>query len=125
MNEDQPIDRGPLIILGASARGAAQSAIRSGFRPYAIDLFADLDLQRIAPAVQIERYPAEFLTALAAAPQAPWIYTGSLENYPRLVARLAKLRPLVGNGPEVLKKVRDPRWLAELLASFAVRFPET
>lgn len=118
------MNHGPLIILGASARAAAQSAIRAGYDPYPIDLFADWDLQHLDP-VQIERYPTEFLTALAAAPQAPWMYTGSLENYPRLIARLSKLRPLQGNGPEVLKKVRDPRWLAELLADSPVRFPET
>lgn len=118
------MNHGPLIIVGASARGAAQAAIRAGFEPYPIDLFADLDLQHLNP-VQIERYPTEFLTALAAAPQAPWMYTGSLENYPRLVARLARLRPLHGNGAEVLTKVRDPRWLAELLADGPVKFPET
>jgi predicted ATP-grasp superfamily ATP-dependent carboligase len=118
------LNRGPLIIVGASARAAAQSAIRAGFHPYPIDLFADWDLQHLNP-VQIERYPIEFLRALAAAPDAPWMYTGSLENYPRLIARMARLRPLVGNGPEVLKKVRDPQWLAELLADSPVRFPET
>ncbi len=118
------MNQNPLIILGASVRAAAQSALRAGFQPYPIDLFADFDLQSLQP-VQIERYPAEFLAALAAAPQAPWMYTGSLENYPRLIARLEKLRPLVGNGPAVLKKVRDPRWLAELLADSPVKFPET
>jgi predicted ATP-grasp superfamily ATP-dependent carboligase len=118
------LNHGPLIILGASARAAAQSAIRAGFEPYPIDLFADWDLQPLNP-VQIERYPAEFLTALAAAPDAPWMYTGSLENYPRLIARLARLRPLQGNNAEVLTKVRDPRWLAELLADSPVKFPET
>lgn len=125
VTEPKTVDRGPLNILGASARAAAQSAARSGFQPYAIDLFGDRDLQEIGPAVQIERYPTEFLTALAAAPRAPWIYTGSLENYPRLVQRLAKLRPLIGNGPEVLTKVRDPHWLAEVMAGSAVRYPET
>ena len=119
------IDRGPLLILGASARAASQAAVRSGFRPYAIDLFADQDLRDCATAVRIARYPIEFLRAIAAAPQAPWMYTGSLENYPRLVARLAKLRPLVGNGPEVLEKVRNPSWLAQCLSQTPVHFPET
>jgi len=116
------MDRGPLIILGASVRAAAQSAIRAGYRPYPIDLFADSDLKHLDP-VQIERYPSGFLPALAAAPQAPWMYTGSLENYPRLIARLTKLRPLIGNGPEALRKVRDPFRLAEVVAGTAVKFP--
>lgn len=115
----------PLIILGASARAAAQSARRAGFSPHAIDLFGDADLRAIATVTQIERYPAEFLPALAAAPNAPWMYTGGLENYPRLVARLARLRPLLGNGPLALAKVRDPRWLAETVQGEEVRFPQT
>src|SRR5262245_29422274 len=96
-----------LIILGASARAAAQSAALSGFRPHSIDLFGDEDLRALGPVKKIDRYPTEFLAAISAAPQAPWIYTGGLENYPRLVARLAQLRPLFGNVPETLVKVRD------------------
>ncbi|WP_254513656.1 ATP-grasp domain-containing protein [Anatilimnocola floriformis] len=118
------MERGPLIILGASVRAAAQWAIGAGYRPYAIDLFGDEDLRQLAETVKIERYPSEFLPALAAAPQAPWMYTGGLENYPRLIARLAKLRPLIGNGPNVLRKVRDPQWLAEFVRTTAVKYPQ-
>src|SRR5437588_46110 len=98
-----------LIVLGASARAAAFSARRAGFEPYAIDLFADRDLAAICPSVKIRRYPHDFLVALAAAPQAPWIYTGGLENFPRLVDRLADVRPLLGNSGHVLRRVRDPQ----------------
>ena len=104
-------------------RAAAQWAARSGYQPYAIDLFGDEDLRQIAETVTIERYPSGFLRALAAAPQAPWMYTGGLENYPRLIARLAKLRPLIGNGPDVLSKVRNPDWLAEFVRGTAVKYP--
>ena len=105
-----------IIVLGASARAAAFSALRAGMRPYAIDLFADTDLVDVCPAVKIKRYPHDFEQALAEAPQAPWIYTGGLENYPDLVERMSVLRPLYGNGPEVLRKVRDPELLAACLA---------
>jgi uncharacterized protein len=97
-----------LIVIGASARAAAYSAQRAGFAPYAIDLFADRDLAAICPAVKIAQFPREFLTALAATPQAPWIYTGGLENHPRLVERLAAIRPLLGNGGDTVHRVRDP-----------------
>src|SRR6478609_7195881 len=102
-----------LIVLGASARAAAFSIRRAGYQPYAIDLFADRDLAAICPAVKIQRYPHDFFVSLAAAPQAPWIYTGGLENYPRLVDRLADVRPLLGNPGGVLRSVRDPRLFAE------------
>ena len=115
--------RRSLIIVGASARAAAFSAARAGFAPYAIDLFADRDLAELCPAVRIEQYPRGFLRALAAAPDAPWIYTGGLENYPRLVARMAEVRPLWGNDAAVLRRVRDPRRLAQALREEGLQCP--
>ena len=112
-----------LTILGASARAAAFSAARAGFEPYAIDCFADADLASLCPAERIERYPHDFLAALAAAPEGPWMYTGGLENYPRLVQRLAKMRPLWGNSDESLSRVRDPWQLAAAFAKVSLAFP--
>ncbi len=113
-----------LIIVGASARGAAFSAIRAGFAPYAIDMFADSDLAAVCPTQKIRSYPADFLPALEAAPSAPWIYTGGLENYPRLVDQMAKVRPLWGNSGKALRRVRNPFLLAERLSAAGVLVPE-
>ena len=44
------------------------------------------------------------------------MYTGGLENYPDVIAAIAAERPLWGNGPDVLAKVRDPFALAAVLA---------
>jgi predicted ATP-grasp superfamily ATP-dependent carboligase len=113
-----------IIVIGVSARAAAFSALRAGMRPYAIDLFADSDLVEVCPAVKIKRYPQDFEQALAEAPQAPWIYTGGLENYPDLVERMAALRPLYGNGAAVLRKVRSPEVLAACLGGTDFEMPE-
>lgn len=113
-----------IIIVGASARAAAFSALRAGMRPYAIDLFADCDLADVCPAVKIKRYPQDFEQALSEAPQAPWMYTGGLENYPDLVDRLAGLRTLYGNGAEVLRRIRTPELLAECLLGSEFEMPE-
>src|SRR4051812_3998717 len=112
-----------LIVLGASARAAAFSIRRAGYQTYAIDLFADRDLAEICPAIKIRRYPHDFLASLAAAPHAPWIYMGGLENHPRLVDRLGEVRPLLGNGGDVLRRVRDPRLLAEAARDAGCSFP--
>jgi predicted ATP-grasp superfamily ATP-dependent carboligase len=106
-----------LLILGASARAAAFSARRAGLQPLAADLFADRDLRQIAPArrVAVEGYPASLATAAATFPAAPWIYTGSLENHPALVARIASERPLWGNNAASLVAVRDPVVLSAAL----------
>jgi uncharacterized protein len=115
--------RRPLTIVGASVRAAASSAKRAGFQPFAIDLFADRDLAAECPAVKVERYPLDFLAALAAAPEAPWIYTGGLENFPHLVDRLAAIRPLLGNRGHVLRAVRDPWRLADAVRECRLPFP--
>lgn len=113
----------PLIVLGGSVRAAAFSALRAGFEPYAIDLFSDRDLASACPAIKINRFPQDFLPALAAAPHAPWLYTGGLENYPRLVDRLASIRPLWGNPGIVLRGVRDPLRLSDVLRIAGVSVP--
>ena len=115
----------PLIVLGFSARAAAFSAQAANFAPYAIDLFADRDLAALCRAVKISRYPGDFLAALRDAPQAPWIYTGGLENFPGLVERMAAIRPLLGNGGKVLRRVRNCQLLAEAAGAAGLPFPET
>jgi len=96
-----------LIVMGASVRALAFSALRAGFQPWAIDLFADRDLANVCPTQRISRYPEDFSLALASAPEAPWMYTGGLENYPTLIDELAKIRPLAGNAGTVLRAARE------------------
>lgn len=114
---------GSLILIGASVRAAAHSALRAGFQPYAIDQFADRDLAACCPAVRIARYPRDFLQALRSAPQAPWLYTGGLENHPQLIDRLSDIRPLWGNSGEVLKRVRHPEALAATAHAAGMEMP--
>lgn len=109
------LDDPPVLILGASTRAAAQSAVRAGLRPLCADLFADLDLRACAGVFTTADYPHGLEAAAAAAPPGPWMYTGGLENHPNLVARISKTRPLWGNGADVLRRIRDPWYVEELL----------
>ena len=115
----------PLIIVGASARAAAQSAARGGFAPYAADLFADEDLRACCPAVQVSGYPAGLEDAAREFPPGSWMYTGGLENHPALVDRIARERPLLGHSGEVLRAVRDPLALAAALREAGLNHLET
>lgn len=114
-----------VLILGASARAAAASARRAGLEPFAIDLFADRDTKQICEVLccPFEEYPEGLFRLARTAPPMPWMYTGGLENYPDLVGELAKERELWGNGSEVLRKVRDPRWLHANLNGGGYRYP--
>jgi predicted ATP-grasp superfamily ATP-dependent carboligase len=116
----------PLVIVGASVRGVASSAVRAGFRIFAADLFGDYDLRAIAAAVTtIQPYPDGIPTAVARFPSGPLIYTGGLENHPSLLARLAADRPLAGSPPDAVARVRDPFRLAETVRNARLFFPDT
>ncbi len=79
------------------------------------DLFGDVDLAACCPSVRVSNYPEGLLDVLLAAPPGPWMYTGALENHPRLIERMAEERPLLGNRGECLRRVRDPAALFRAL----------
>ncbi|HYO24117.1 MAG TPA: ATP-grasp domain-containing protein [Lacipirellulaceae bacterium] len=114
-----------LAIVGASARAAAFSALRAGYRVVAADLFADADLARVAPVTRVRQYPDGLADWLAHTECDAWLYTGALENYPDLVDRMAALRPLAGNRGPALRAARDPLHLQTVLSAGGVPFPET
>jgi predicted ATP-grasp superfamily ATP-dependent carboligase len=113
-----------LLIVGASARAAAFSALRAGLRPWCIDLFADRDLQLACPAQRLDgRYPQVFLEAMDTAPPGPWMYTGGMENHPGIVARMARKRQLWGTDGEGLLRSRDPFFVHGILSASGLPVP--
>ena len=116
-----------VLILGASARAAAASARRAGLTPFAVDLFADRDTRLLCEHVErcpFADYPRGLFDAARRMPPMPWLYTGGLENFPDLVGELAAERELWGNGPDVLRRVRDPFALSRLLSAKGHWHPE-
>ncbi len=75
-----------------------------------------MDLQhRCAVARPTGRYPDCFQAFLASDLAGPWMYTGGLENWPRLVQRWARQRPLWGNAQPALALARNPKHVTGLL----------
>jgi predicted ATP-grasp superfamily ATP-dependent carboligase len=105
----------------------ADLARRDGQPLAAFDLFGDLDLQR--GGARVVALPGGSLTALVdAAVQVRSrgvVYGASFENHPALVARLAERHPLLGNTPQTLRAVRDPRRLASALHDAGLAYPRT
>src|SRR5262249_61542346 len=102
---------GPRRCVGPPARAPASRARRAGLDRGCAVLFADSDLRaRVPDAVRCPpgQYPAGLAELFANAPMAAWIYTGGLENHPNLIAKMAAIRPLWGNGREALRLSRDP-----------------
>ena len=110
-----------LLIIGASARAAAMSAIRAGYQPICADLFADVDLQRVATAVQVKNYPQGLADNAAGIAPGDWMYVGALENHPAIVSEISARHRLLGNGPKSISEARDPLRIMSFLR--AMGFP--
>lgn len=109
-----------VVIVGASARSAAFSALRAGFQPVCFDQFADVDLQAFAEAEVVGDYPEGIVKKLAAADDLPVVYTGAMENHPEVLGRIAATQPLLGNDESTISAVRDPVRVREILSGVHV-----
>ncbi|MCA8998796.1 MAG: ATP-grasp domain-containing protein [Planctomycetaceae bacterium] len=113
-----------LLIIGASTRAAAHSAIRAGFKPLCLDMFGDADLQAVVPTQVIEDYPNGLLTVLPQVPRLPAIYVGGLETRPDILECLEENHELWGNSAEFVRAVRCPDTIQESIRMSRVHFPE-
>ena len=115
-----------LLILGASTRAAAFSAIRCGFHPRCADYFADRDLAAVCPVDRIDpRHAArQFVELAESLPPSPWFYTGGFENHPDWVEQISRRHALWGIDAQTLRAVRDPGRVADVLARNGIPCPE-
>jgi predicted ATP-grasp superfamily ATP-dependent carboligase len=86
-------------------------------------MFADEDLHALCSATRVTDYPHGFEALLRAGPMDGWMYTGALENYPRLVERLEHIAPLWGNPAHVLQRIRDPLHWARVVRKAGLPCP--
>jgi len=108
-----------LLLAGVSVRAFAESAKAAGFSVAAIDAFGDLDLRAVSAfhaiggpySAKVAALRARGIRATACA------YTSNFENHPNAIAALAEGRALLGNPPDVVRRVRDPFVLARVLTS--------
>jgi len=113
-----------LLIVGASSRAAAFSALRAGLTVSAADLFADADLARVCRVAVVDPFPNGFRGVLRTTAEADaWLYTGGLENQPSLIDSMAAQRPLHGNRGAALLEIRSPTWLAPILRQGGFHVP--
>jgi uncharacterized protein len=114
-----------ILIVGASARAAAFSALRAGLRPNCIDLFADADLSQRVPVrrIVLADYPRGLPPLISSVPAMPWLYTGALENHAALIDRIARGRPLWGIDSLTLASARSPRILQTTFDQAGLRSP--
>jgi predicted ATP-grasp superfamily ATP-dependent carboligase len=117
-----------IVIVGASARAAAHSAIRAGLTPLCVDLFADADLVSVCECRRVRNWdevPEAVRSLTRAYGPSPWMYTGALENRPWLIETLTREHRLWGNDAATIARVRSAQVLGQIFHSASVPFPET
>jgi len=115
----------PLVIVGASTRAAAFSAIRAGMIPICFDLYADADLIRVANTVQVENFQADLIQQLADQPDSHVVYVGGMEANLETVTAIEREQSLWGNDASTIEKILDPQFLTDGLRLAQVQLPET
>ena len=112
------------LIVGASARAAVSSAVAAGLRVVTADLFADRDTQAMAEhCIRVFEYPEGFASIREEHRTLPVVYTGALENHPRLLTEFEHFGPLWGNPASVVCRVRDPLELVRAFQGQSIASP--
>jgi hypothetical protein len=119
-----------VLIAGFTTRAFSESAVRAGAEVVTVDYFGDLDQRRLCEGQSLraraQRYSAAALLEVARAIRYDAVaYGGGLENHPDVVEALARGRVLLGNGPAVLRRVREPGEVLAFLAGRGFAVPET
>jgi uncharacterized protein len=125
-----------VLIAAASGRALAASARRAGYAPLVADVFGDDDAVGLAAAhahlgkeSMRDIGETELITAidtLAAAGDEPLgvVWGTGFEDRPDLLALLAQRRRLLGNGAEIVARLKDPLQFARLCAACGIAHPE-
>jgi len=120
-----------ILLVGVSVRAMAASAVKSGYDVVALDAFGDLDLKALCEGYSLQRdfhqaYSAKGLYQASQKLQFEGVaYTANFENYPKLVEAFSQQKQLLGNPPDVLKRVRNWSKLFEVLNKAGFCTPET
>lgn len=119
-----------ILIAGLTTRAIAESALRAGCEIITVDYFGDLDQKRLCENVSLRergtRYSAAaILDAARGLAYDAVVYSGGLENHPDVVAELSRAKALLGNGPDTLRRVRDPTVVFPFLAVRGFAVPRT
>jgi predicted ATP-grasp superfamily ATP-dependent carboligase len=125
-----------VLIAAASGRALAQSARRGGYLPLVADFFADQDTAALAhDCVRIEhglargmderRLLAAFETLTRSRQPIGVVCGTGFEDRPQLLARIGERWRLLGNDPQTVARVKDPRAFAALCRDCDIPHPDT
>ena len=122
-----------MLIAAISSRPFVKAAVTAGYAVVAMDVFADVDTQRSAEQVYKIDYANNGFDAkhfeatldqIDTSDMQGFAYGSGFEAQPDLLACVAKRLPLIGNAPEVVRKLKDAPYFFGVLDSLAIPHPE-
>ena len=114
-----------ILIIGASARAAAQSAAAAGITVVAVDPFGDEDTRSTVSAWLELSSPDQLPKLIQAFPQYDILPVGGFESWQVPFAEISAARNVLATSPSTVQQLRSIDFLREVAAESAVAFPET
>lgn len=133
-----------LLLVGLDLVALAKSAKAAGFKVYAADYFGDYDLKRVCDGCQAiieqeagkscgkihDNYnPEKFIDLVRAILEETSVdailLSSGLDDSFEVLEELNELAPILGNKPEVFRRVRDERYLFREFKRLSLPCPET
>lgn len=122
-----------ILLAAVSARPFVRAAADAGYEVVAFDIFNDMDTRAAAAehrrirfadgGFEAEDFWQQFCDA-GLRPVDGFVYGSGFETQPELLARVADRCLLLGNKPEVLALLKDPRRFFPLLDSLGIDHPQ-
>lgn len=120
-------DATDIVLVGASVRSLAESALADGLNPWCVDVFADADLRQQVGSDRLFRFKdtAQLPAILADLPKAaPVLIGGGFENQAGLISELQNRGHRLLLDRRTIRSVRDPRRVYPALRSAGVQVPD-
>lgn len=122
-----------MLIAAISSRPFVKAAVTAGYAVVALDVFADVDTQRFAEQVYKIDYANNGFDAkhfeatldqIDTSDMQGFAYGSGFEAQPDLLECIAKRLPLIGNAPEVVRKLKNAPYFFGVLDSLAIPHPK-
>lgn len=120
-----------ILIIGASTRAIAESAVKDGYPVVTLDYFGDRDQKALVENYSLlHEFDRSFSveSLLQASHHLDYdsvVYISNVENYPNVIEDLGRSHSLLGNTQDVVRRVRDWRTLRRFCKEEEIPCPET
>jgi predicted ATP-grasp superfamily ATP-dependent carboligase len=112
-----------MLMVGASCRALANSAVRDGWSVVSLDVFADRDLHPSIASIRIERFPESIVTQVDRLEATHCMLAGGMENLPEVLAFLEQRMHLLAPSSECMRRLRSVEYCRMLAQRASLKFP--